>query len=91
MLRFDAFLNDTIKGNARGGIYENVIAECLVKRGYSLYYFRPYDDHGLEFLIKKEGEVIPIEVKAGNNATLLRYFPLRKVKKMGGGHRPPPT
>lgn len=63
-------LNDTIKGNARGGIYENIIAECLVKRGYTLHYYKPDDDHEVEFLIEKEGEVIPIEVKAGNNATV---------------------
>ena len=64
-----AILNDTIKGNARGGIYENIISECLVKRGYTLYYFRPDTGHEIEFLIEKNGGVIPVEVKAGNNAT----------------------
>ncbi|SFO32802.1 hypothetical protein SAMN04487831_1201 [Pseudobutyrivibrio sp. UC1225] len=65
-----AILNNTIKGNARGGIYENIISECLVKRGYTLHYYKPDDDHELEFLIEKEGEVIPIEVKAGNTASV---------------------
>ena len=65
-----AILDDTIKGNAKGGIYENVIAECLVKRGYKLYYYKPDDDHELEFLIEKDGDVIPVEVKAKNNATV---------------------
>ena len=55
-----AILNNTIKGNARGGLYENVIAECLVKQGYKLYYYKPDDNHELEFLIEKEGSVIPI-------------------------------
>lgn len=64
-----AILNDTLKGNARGGIYENIISECLIKRGYSLYYFRPDSEHEIEFLIEKNGEVIPVEVKAGNNPT----------------------
>lgn len=64
-----AVLNDTLKGNARGGIYENIISECLLKRGYTLYYFRPDNEHEIEFLIEKNGEVIPIEVKAGNNPT----------------------
>ena len=64
-----AVLNNSIKGNARGGIYENVISECLLKRGYTLYYFKPDTEHEIEFLIEKKGEVIPIEVKAGNNAT----------------------
>ncbi|MBQ9879960.1 MAG: ATP-binding protein [Clostridia bacterium] len=64
-----AILNDTLKGNARGGIYENIISECLIKRGYTLYYFKPDSEHEIEFLIEKNGEVIPVEVKAGNNPT----------------------
>lgn len=64
-----AILNDTLKGNARGGIYENIISECLLKRGYTLYYFRPDSEHEIEFLIEKNGEVIPVEVKVGNNPT----------------------
>ena len=65
-----AILNDTIRGNARGGLYENIIAECLVKRGYKLYYYKPDDNHELEFLLEKNGEVVPLEVKAGNSATV---------------------
>lgn len=65
-----SILNNTIKGNAKGGIYENIIAECLVKKGYSLYYYKPNDYQELEFLIEKNGEVVPIEVKAGNSATV---------------------
>ncbi|MDO4500513.1 MAG: DUF4143 domain-containing protein [Erysipelotrichaceae bacterium] len=64
-----AILNNTIKGNAKGGIYENVAAECLVKRGYNLYYYKPDDIHEIEFLIEKNGEVIPVEIKAGNSVT----------------------
>ena len=64
-----AVLNDTLRGNARGGIYENVISERLLKRGYTLYYYRPDSEHEIEFLIEKNGEVIPVEVKAGNNPT----------------------
>ena len=65
-----AILNNTIKGNAKGGIYENIIAESLVKNGYRLYYYKPDDDHELEFLIEKDGGVVPIEVKAGNTSTV---------------------
>lgn len=64
-----AILENTIKGNAKGGIYENVIAEMLVKRGHKLYYYKPDDSNELEFLIEKNASVIPIEVKAGNTAT----------------------
>ena len=65
-----AILNNTIKGNAKGGIYENVISESLIKKGYSLHYIR--NDNStmeIEFLIEKGGEVVPLEVKAGNDST----------------------
>lgn len=64
-----SILENTIKGNAKGGIYENIIAETLVKNGYVLYYYKPDDANELEFLMEKSGEVIPVEVKAGNTAT----------------------
>lgn len=64
-----AILNNTLKGNAKGAVYENVIAELLVKKEYKLHYYKPDDDHEIEFIIEKDGEVIPIEVKAGNSAS----------------------
>ena len=64
-----ALLNGTLKGFAKGGIYENFVAETLVKNGYTLHYYRQGDSSELEFIIEKDGEVIPIEVKAGNAAT----------------------
>lgn len=66
-----AVLRNTIKGNAKGGIYENLISEMLVKKGYHLNYYKTEDSRmELEFLIEKEGAVIPVEVKAGNSHTL---------------------
>ncbi len=65
-----AVLMGTIQGNAKGGIYENVISESLIKNGHKLYYYRPDESHELEFLLEKNGEVVPIEVKAGNNPTV---------------------
>lgn len=65
-----AIIDNTIKGNAKGGIYENIIAELLIKRGYTLYYYRPDSEHELEFLIEQNGSVVPLEVKAGNTSTV---------------------
>ena len=85
-----ALLNDTIRGNARCGLYENFIAECLVKRGYSLYYYRPDSQHEVEFLVEKNGGIVPIEVKAGNNPTpslnsyIDKYKPEMVYKLIGG-------
>ncbi len=64
-----ALLNGDLKGFAKGGIFENFIAETLVKNGYTLHYYKPNDSCELEFIIEKNGEVIPIEVKAGNAPT----------------------
>ena len=64
-----ALLNGTLKGFAKGGIYENFVAETLVKNGYTLHYYKQGDSSELEFVIEKDGEVVPIEVKAGNAPT----------------------
>ena len=70
-----AILNETIKGHAKGAVYENVVSELLIKKGYKLHYYRPDDNHELEFLIEKDGTVVPIEVKAGNtSSTSLNNF-----------------
>lgn len=85
-----AILNNTIKGNAKGGIYENVISECLVKRGYALYYYKPDDSHEIEFIIEKNSGTVPIEVKAGNTAsvslnTFIKDFSPSIAYKLIGG------
>lgn len=64
-----ALLNGKLKCPAKGGIYENFVAETLVKSGYTLHYYKPDDNSELEFVIEKDGEVVPVEVKAGNTAT----------------------
>ena len=64
-----AIINNTIKGNTKGAIYENVISECLIKNGYSLHYYKPDDNHELEFLIEQRDGVVPIEVKGGNTSS----------------------
>ena len=65
-----AIIDNTIKGNAKGAVYENIISELLIKNGYKLHYYKPNDDQELEFIIEKDGEVVPIEVKAGNTKSI---------------------
>ena len=65
-----AVLTKKIQGNAKGGIYENVISEMLIKRGYNLNYYKTQNSSmEIEFVIEKDGEVAPVEVKAGNSST----------------------
>ncbi len=87
-----AILNNTIKGNAKGAIYENIISECLIKAGYKLHYYKPNDDNELEFIIEKNGEVIPIEVKSNNSSSVSlnrfieKYNPSIAYKLIGGNN-----
>lgn len=76
-----AVLNGTLKGNAKGGIYENLIAETLIKNGYTLHYYKKSDSTlEIEFLIEKNGEVLPVEVKSGNTQTASLNGFMREIK-----------
>lgn len=86
-----AILNNTLKGNAKGGIYENIISVSLLKRGYKLYYYKTQNSSmEIEFVIEKNGEVIPIEVKVGNDSTpslnsfINKYHPKVSYKFVNG-------
>lgn len=86
-----AILNNTLKCNSKGGIYENIISESLLKRGYKLYYYKTQNSSmEIEFVIEKNGEVIPIEVKAGNDSTpslnsfINKYHPKVSYKFVNG-------
>lgn len=66
-----AIIDDTLKGNTKGGIYENLVADMLIKRGYHINYYRKENGSlEVEFLISVNANVIPIEVKAGNGSTI---------------------
>lgn len=54
----------------KGAIYENIVADMLVKQGYELFYFK--NDKStveMDFFIRDEDSLVPVEVKANNNAT----------------------
>ena len=60
---------DILKGNLhgyKGAIFENLIADILGKKGRKLYYF--HKDSGLEidFVIRRNGEAVLLEVKASS-------------------------
>ena len=52
-------------------MYENFAAEALSKSGYELYYYRR-EDGSLEedFFVRTADELLPVEVKAGNNVSV---------------------
>lgn len=58
-------------GIYKGALYENFVAEALVKQGYGLYYYSK-DNSTLEedFFIRSANELIPVEVKANTNRAI---------------------
>lgn len=65
-----AIIRDELQGPMKGGIYENVVADMLIKAGRDLHYWM--NDKGnieIEFLLEKEASVVPVEVKAKRGAT----------------------
>lgn len=75
----EAVVTDSLSGTVKGGIYENLIADFLVKKNYPLYYFKRDDSSSeVEFLIEKECSVVPVEVKAKKGGTSSLDFLLKK-------------
>lgn len=65
-----ALLQNTLKGPAKGGIYENLVFDMLHKRGFDLrYYKRPDNTQEIEFLLERDGGVVPVEVKSSRGST----------------------
>ena len=55
----------------KGALYENIIGDMLVKAGYQLYFYK--DDIKkieMDFMIRDKQSLIPVEVKANDNATI---------------------
>lgn len=54
----------------KGAIYENILAEILVKQGYSLYFWK--NEKGtieMDFFVRDHDSLIPVEVKAADGPT----------------------
>ena len=63
-------INNTLKGNVKGGIYENLIADIFIKKNIRLNYYKSGDNSlEIEFLLNAEGSVVPVEVKSGKGST----------------------
>ena len=54
----------------KGALYENIVGDMLVKAGYNLYFYK--EDRKkikMDFFIRDMESLIPVEVKANDNAT----------------------
>ncbi len=55
----------------KGAIYENIVADMLVKSGYSLYFYK--NEKGtvkMDFFVRDKDTLIPVEVKSNDNSTI---------------------
>lgn len=58
---------DILQGNLggfKGAIFENLMADTLHKKEQGLYYFQKDSGLELDFLVRMQGECVPLEVKA---------------------------
>ena len=58
-------------GTYKGAIFENIVADMLAKQGYDLYYYRSESPSlEMDFFVRDAQSLIPVEVKAKDNATI---------------------
>lgn len=60
ILQKDASINN-------GALFENAVAQELVSRGFSVYYFNSKKQGEVDLLIELDGSVCPIEIKSGKD------------------------
>ncbi len=62
-----ALMEDTLTGPAKGGIFENLLADILHKKKYPLYFYKKDDSSvEIEFVLTSGINPLPLEVKAKN-------------------------
>lgn len=86
-----ALARNTLSGPAKGGIYENLVFDMLHKRGFEMRYYKRADNtQEIEFLLERDGKVVPVEVKSSRGATkslnefIERYKPPVAYKLIDG-------
>ncbi len=77
-------------GIYKGGLYENIVSEALIKSGYKLYYYKK-ENSTLEedFFIRFRDYLIPIEVKSksGHSKSLFTLISSDKYKEIKFGFK----
>lgn len=78
-----------ILGTAKGGLYEALAADMLYKRGYHDLFFYKHEKNTseIEFIFMRNGEITPVEIKAGKKqANSLRNI-LSENDKISFGYK----
>ena len=77
--------------NVNEGMFlENIVAQSLVANGMRLYFYTEYDETTkksleIDFLIRRNGKISPVEVKSGNRIqhSSLDKFLVKFKKRLG--------
>ena len=66
-----AVTENTLTMNSKGGFWEAAIADALYKNGYSLHFYKnETTKREVEFLIVRDGALVPVEVKGGKSSAV---------------------
>lgn len=68
----DGDIQKIIRGDLsiyKGAIYENIAAQICKRANKACFYYEPSQSTEIDFIIKYEGEITPLEVKAGTHTT----------------------
>ncbi|MBR1629321.1 MAG: ATP-binding protein [Lachnospiraceae bacterium] len=81
-------VENSLSGDTKGGLYECAVADALYKKGYPLYFYKNNTTKKeIDFIIQKDGLVIPIEVKSSNaRATSLNSI-LKNTPEISTGYK----
>lgn len=81
-ISISSFIDDINKSNNSGLFYENYVANEIISRNGDLFYWKGKTSSELEFLISKDGTIIPIDVKK-NKGKLNSLIKFRENNKKG--------
>lgn len=86
---YKAILTDKLHIN-EGMFVENVVAQCLRSNGHKILFYIEYNENGkpvmeIDFLIRKDRKVIPIEAKSGKSFAIksLQKFKTKFSNRVG--------
>ncbi len=81
-------VENTLTGTTKGGLYECALADALYKNGYKLYFYKNESaKREIDFIIQKEGLVIPIEVKSRNSRATSLTSLLKNKQSVSPGYK----
>lgn len=81
-------IENTLMANTKGGLYECFIADVLIKKELPIFFYRnDTTKKELDFIIQKDGKVLPIEVKSGNTKASSLKWAMEKYNDIESAYK----